>query len=377
MVIKIVRNLPGIFFLINIYKYIANLIQRWYELLFIIYGEKWVEIKNVNRTWVGVAMSRHGINQTIIANPSSIDYKDSGIWYSGNYGKIWKQSDAPVDKFYTDISINESGLIQVACAKSTNPSLSGNGGIFISMDYGRTWQQIYNVDYNLENINTYNWSSIAISGKHIVHPDRFMPIVASVYGGNLWQSLDFGLNWKKCIIHTNDTETGSLIRKWKSVSISNDGYYATAVAEGDIEKEYGGIWRSSDCGLTWSKTNAPTNVKWVSVSILSSNGKYQSAVGLENNLWVSNDYGQTWNRKLNSTNNYEKMADISISVDSGKYQTFITSDGKIVCSEDNGQTWNYRRDMQRKWSGIAVSCYGYKQTIVSREGDIYVSTYIQ
>jgi len=67
-------------------------------------------------------------------------------------------------------------------------------------------------------------------------------------------------------------------RDWRSVSISSDSKYQTAVVRGGL------IYVSSDYGNTWVAKDS--NMDWYSVSI-SSDGKYQTAVIYNGQIYVS------------------------------------------------------------------------------------------
>jgi photosystem II stability/assembly factor-like uncharacterized protein len=85
-------------------------------------------------------------------------------------------------------------------------------------------------------------------------------------------------------------------RNYNSVSISSsDGKYQTVCVYG------GKIYGSSDYGSTFSqKYNNAFDYNWRSVS-LSSTGQYQIA-GDDNYLYVSTDYGENWNQSSGSVN---------------------------------------------------------------------------
>jgi hypothetical protein len=139
-------------------------------------------------------------------------------------------------------------------------------------------------------------------------------------------------------------------RNWRSIALSSDGQYQTAVVNG------GQIYRSIDYGVTW--TAVDSNRNWQGVSV-SRTGQYQTAIVTSGQIYRSTDYGVTWtavetNRAWNG---------ISISSD-GQYQTAVVSGGQIYRSIDYGITWS-AVESNRFWDGIAMSSSGQYQTAIS------------
>ena len=140
---------------------------------------------------------------------------------------------------------------------------------------------------------------------------------------------------------------------------TDDGKYQTAVLYN------GKVYVSSNYGETWN----PKGINlYSSTSVsVSSNGKYQTltALGI---IYVSSDYGETWNPKTTSTD----WMYISIS-SSGKYQTVFNVDGTIYTSSNYGETWNPKVNIINL-SCVSVSSSGKYQTAVVENGNIYISS---
>jgi len=81
-------------------------------------------------------------------------------------------------------------------------------------------------------------------------------------------------------------------KTWTGIAISEDGKYLTATAFGSY------VYISSDYGVTWN--TAGLSGDWERVS-MSGNGKYQAAIyyvtGNYGYIYVSSDYGQNWTQK--------------------------------------------------------------------------------
>jgi photosystem II stability/assembly factor-like uncharacterized protein len=170
---------------------------------------------------------------------------------------------------------------------------------------------------------------------------------------NNTQLINIGKTWK--VKESN--------RNWRSIAVSSDGKYQTAVVSNG-----GKIYISSDYGNTWEPKESNRN--WRSIAI-SSDGKYQTAVVFEGPAYISSDYGNTWTLKESDSS----LLHVAISSD-GKYQT-IVGVGIISISSDYGQTWRPSAPILSTWQSIAISSDGKYQTVVETglsPGQIYISS---
>ncbi len=158
--------------------------------------------------------------------------------------------------------------------------------------------------------------------------------------------------------------TTAPIANWSSVSVSESGQYQTAVVNG------GQIWLSSDYGNSWNPTTsstAPTTATWGSVS-LSSSGQYQTAVVTFGEIWLSADYGNNWAAVVTAPSGVA-WASVSISA-SGQYQTaVIDSSSSIYVSNDYGVSWTPVNG-NHYWISVSVSDSGQYQTALQNGGFI-------
>ena len=139
---------------------------------------------------------------------------------------------------------------------------------------------------------------------------------------------------------------------------ADSGQYQTAVVRG------GQIYISNDYGNTWTPKESSRN--WVGISV-SSTRQYQTAVVDGGQIYISNDYGNTWTSKESS----RYWRGISVS-STGQYQTAVVYGGQIYISNDYGNTWT-SKESSRYWRGISVSSTGQCQTAVVYGGQIYIS----
>jgi photosystem II stability/assembly factor-like uncharacterized protein len=150
---------------------------------------------------------------------------------------------------------------------------------------------------------------------------------------------------------------------WERVALSYDGRVQTAVIYD------GNIYNSYDYGNTWQPNKQNFNFKWLSVS-MNYDGQYQTALAETEHIYTSNDYGKTWQPNTETPNNVV-WTSVSMS-SSGQYQTAVingfinlSEQGDIYTSNDYGKTWQISLGYNNCWTYVAVSNNGQHQTAVS------------
>jgi hypothetical protein len=152
------------------------------------------------------------------------------------------------------------------------------------------------------------------------------------FSSNGYISKDYGKTWT-LVVERLGGEFGTGIN---CVAMSSTGEFQTAVG-GILGSKNSGIYISSDYGNTWNQTSNPKvdNIYWNAIS-LSSSGKYQSAVG-NNGLFTSNNFGKTW--KKNSSSNIENVEFNFIALNSSGEIQIANDFNTIWKSSDYGKTW--------------------------------------
>jgi hypothetical protein len=150
-------------------------------------------------------------------------------------------------------------------------TVSQTGYIYISTDYGITWQEKTSAGQR-------NWQSVASS-------DDGSKIVAVVNDGYIYTSTDSGATW------TEQTTPGQ--RYWFSVSSSFDGTKLAAIAVG------GYIYTSTDSGVTWTEQTLAGSRNWQSISS-SADGTKLAAVVANGYIYTSTDSGVAWTEQVAS-----------------------------------------------------------------------------
>lgn len=234
---------------------------------------------------------------------------------------------------------------------------------------------------------TYSSNRLGVSGKHILVADS---------NGYLRYSNDYGKTWK--VLESAGKNY------WRSVAISIDGKYQTAV-----NTNTGYVYRSDDFGETWMKVTALGERVYKHVA-MSSDGQIQVVVTNNGYFIRSYKYGESWNIRWMGDINIQSAAvsddgtyitivavnlgiqrwdgsrwtstgrsmelpwnDIAMSAN-GKYQTAV-ADNIAFRSEDYGASWTEILDLKDiRWNAASISADGKTQVVCCNPGQIYIST---
>jgi hypothetical protein len=191
-----------------------------------------------------------------------------------------------------------------------------------------------------------SWYSVASSadGSHLA-------AVASGSGGGIFTSTDSGMTWAG--------PNGNSGASWRSVASSADGGKLVAAVNG------GGIYTNS--GTTWAITSAPSAAGWAAVAS-SADGTKLVAVG-SSGIYVSANSGSTWTEPLGSAS----WSSVSSSADGSKMFAAIST-GAIYASSNSGANWAATGASSKNWVSIASSAAGSRLVAAANGGVIYTSS---
>jgi hypothetical protein len=206
---------------------------------------------------------------------------------------------------------------------------------------------------------TTNWSCVASSadGTKLVAavfwPNRF--------GGGIYTSSDSGVSWRM---------TSAPATNWSSVASSADGTKLVATVY------LGGIYTSSNSGTNWTLTSAPfADHQWWSVACSADGTKLVAVAGVSDGIYTSQDSGTNWTEQpgASETNAWNSVA---CSADGTKIVAVTTysypdEDG-IYVSWDSGTSWTHPSAPRTAWLSVASSADGTK--LVAAEAYIYTSS---
>jgi photosystem II stability/assembly factor-like uncharacterized protein len=313
------------------------------------FGMVWTNVVNEeldNISWLSCAISSSGKYQTAVE-----EFGD--IYISSDYGVTWTNSYNMGNAPTNCISMSFSGQYQTA---------SNGVNIMVSNDYGSTWTETYSVG------NTQIFVCISLSG-------RYQLVISA--GDSMYRSTDFGVTWNRYDNENTDIYNSIMSFPSMGVCMSYDGQYQTIVCEN--------IYRSNDYGVNWSTTTILTDEdggiwddhNWYGVD-MSSDGRYQVAIEVIGEIYVSTDYGENWAKVDAPMVSDITWQAISISAN-GQFMTAVAKGGSVYYSSDFGVTWtkNSNPDLDNKeWSCVAVSSNAQYQLAAVYGGSIYTSKLI-
>ena len=191
--------------------------------------------------------------------------------------------------------------------------------------------------------NQMNWRDVALSDNGQYQTGTVED--SSFSDGQVWGSSDFGATWD-----LRQTIAGKLLG---NIRMSSDG--STQVMN-LLNTNY--LYMSADFGITWNPIISAGSYNFFDIAI-SSTGQYITAAASAQFAHVSSDYGATW--VLTGTANIGTSVAMSAS---GQYQTIAPGVGSISISSDFGQTWTVR-PYSHNYTRLAVSSSGQYQVAVT------------
>jgi hypothetical protein len=271
------------------------------------FGQNWKQVATTNTSsWTGTSLSYSGQYHITVAN--------SGLLYvSSNYGQTWISITTSNGLSSNTIgwigcSISSSGQYMAACYQSVGTI----GGVYISSNYGQTWNYIQVANAYFEFI------VMSSTGQYMT----IVPVYNST--GYVYISSNYGQSW---------TQTSQQLSSSMSLAVSYSGQYqvTSSTTSGGITTMY----VSSNYGQTWTVSYASI-IGWANGAAMSASGQYmtfiinqQAGIG----IYVSSNYGQSWIQSFVGSPN-----SISMSA-SGQYQLASTANS-IYVSINYGQSWS-------------------------------------
>lgn len=180
--------------------------------------------------------------------------KGNGIFVSEDSGKTWKRSNNGLEKNLNIINIkqhpNKNNIIYAAAVMRKHPNGTlEKGGIFKSCDTGRTWRKVkipkdvYNI--NSIHIDETNPDTIYFAAGQILD----FPFNDHTRSGGIFRSIDAGKTWEKIFSSTLCSFVISNPQNPNIIYISNSDMFGQGTTNNP------GVFRSFDFGQTWEKVN--------------------------------------------------------------------------------------------------------------------------
>lgn len=198
-----------------------------------------------------------------------------GLYRSDNLGQSWDfLADSDVDYTYT-IAIHPTDPTIVYSGYNSKP-FQDWAMVRKTVDGGENWQTVLNIT------GSNGITSVAIDHSN---PDIVYAGSISETGGEIYKSIDAGLNWTK--LNDNFTMCTVMAQPQLVVDPSNP-----AVAY--IGTWLGGTWKTTNAGASWTLLeNAPISATAIRVDAQNSNTLYLADRSTPT-LWKSFDAGETW-----------------------------------------------------------------------------------
>ncbi|MBI2423385.1 MAG: exo-alpha-sialidase [Candidatus Hydrogenedentes bacterium] len=288
--------------------------------------------RHIDAPWTDVAMSADGSKLAAVA-------PGHPIYTSGDFGRTWAAGG--LELYWTSIASSADGTRLVAMTY---------GEIYTSSDSGRTWEPKIQSDFA-------GFNSLASSS------DGMRLSIAGSYYGSIFHdvSTDYGATWaNELLIYPLFDE----FREWNSIDCSADGgtvviadtYLGPLVVKRNgastwpVEPDFGGcnvvaisddgvrmaaveryrslLHVSKDSGITWTAIQAPAVLNWQALA-LSGDGTTMVLVAYGGGVYISKDFGATWQEENAPTTAWSSVA---MSAD-GRRAIASTSGGKLYTYE--------------------------------------------
>src|SRR5690242_4383657 len=305
--------------------------------------------------WRNIGPHRGGRTRAICGVPSqpNVFYMAScngGVFRSIDYGRTWQpifdvQPTASVGAIA--VSISNPNIVYVGSGEGLHrPDLSVGDGVYKSTDAGKTWTHLGLDDGQ-------QIAQLAIDAKN---PDHlFVAVAGHPYGPNaergIYRSVDGGKTFEKVLYRDENVGASDVLIDPGNPQIvyaalweSREGPWENGVFNGDG----GGIFKSTDGGKTWHQLNKglPANIVQANIAIAPSAPKTLfAAVRTKtiSKLYRSDDAGETWHGTTDDSRPGLGIGggDLPVVRFDPKNPQIIYS-ASIVCwkSTDGGKTWD-------------------------------------
>ena len=250
-----------------------------------------------------------GLKDTII---SDIVFDDSGsIYLSASPTAVLKSTDNGKSWIPKTNGITSSTGTSLDIDSKGNIYLTAFGGVFKTTNSGENWIRIAQELTNLE------FYLIKVIGDDYLFLSNFDGIFRSTDYGTTWDSTDYtywgatelGINSKGIMFAGNFTASWFSI--YKSTNLGMNWILSSKLPafamlfspNGDVFAGVGSnpifdsdIYKSSDDGLTWERTNvfSSTNQNFQDLKLDRNNNFYAIVSGDYNGMYFSGDMGKTW-----------------------------------------------------------------------------------
>lgn len=301
------------------------------------YGQTWTKKEVITFGNISdISISSDG-NSVLV-----FDDRDHAAYISSDIGLTWRSVSTYFSGSCRAVKLSRDGrsILAVSRVRGTYD----NYNILYKSDVNSTyWQEIHKDYYAKDNFNLIFASSKDYS-KFIYPLDSSLVLYPNLYtnGGSTWSEVN---------------NIGR--REWKGLSISGSGEKQVAIYSGENKDEDGGLYYSSDFGVTWEKKLQPVGESLGDIDI-SNNGEHIAVLKHSTSnqvFYVSHNSGLNWSQYYIEVS--YKYDELVISNDGRTILASSTEGNHTIISRDGGRTWNTLAST-RYLNSISISSDGSK-----------------
>jgi len=286
-------------------------------------GDNWIKKTGLALAWQSIKSDSTGEMLAACVNGGE-------IWFSPDRGNTWSTVFTS-SLNWISLSLSSNGNKLVACVP--------NEGIYTFVYTNSRWKT-----FKTSLPNSYEYGAISYSS----NGNNLITYVNGNNSRGIYKSTDSGSNW------TSINQPDMYDKYCYSITSSSDGtILAAAVATPYYNK--GGIWVSTDSGVTWLRNSTIDTVSITS----SSNGQKLAACIQAGYIYVSTDSGKTWSERRGSPIN--------------TYSIASSSNGEILAATNGPQVWK-SNDGGSNWYQTSAPIETYYSIALSSDGNIIALT---
>jgi len=289
-----------------------------------------IDPKNPGVVWAGTGENN---------NQRSVSYGD-GVYKSEDGGRTWRNMGLKKSEHIARILIDprDSNVVYVA---APGPLWKGGGdrGLYKSTDGGKTWSSLIKVgEYTgvADVIMDPRNPDILLASTH----QRQRTYYTLIHGGPesaLWRSTDADQTWSKV---TSGIPMGELGRIGMAYAPTNPSIIYAQIEAGEAR---GGLYRSSDNGVTWEKRNSSDSQGQYYAHVVVDPANPDRVYIMNVNISVSNDGGRTL-ATLPSRSKHVDNHEIWIDPKNNN-RYLVGCDGGVYESFDKGENWIFKANL--------------------------------
>ncbi len=227
-----------------------------------------------------------------------------GLFWSSNGGRAWREVDWP----FSDMAISALATVAEQSGDAVFFSGSEEGNVYASRDGGRGWSRLGAPS-----------AGSPVNALYVLPESSGQVLVAGTTEG-LFLSEDGGAQWQAVC-----SDLGAVLSLGGAQQMVVAGSYDS------------GVWQSEDGGRSWQSVSQGLAARGLAKLIASGDSFF--ALGPNEGLWRSHDYGGTW-CKLESLGAHLPLSTFAVAGADGEEVLLVSSVmSGLLRSTDGGATW--------------------------------------